>query len=245
MNALIIDDEEKARKNLELLLKQFCPDVTVVAATDNINEGENLLKEHHVDVVFLDIEMPKGNGFELLDRFDTYPFEVILITAYDQYALQAIKSRALDYLLKPIDIDELIDAVKKVETSIQANLNEEKAQLAAGVQMDVVREKLVLPMKDGYVFLGFTEIIRIESDGSYTTFFTMNKEKIVVSKHLKEFERLLPPHRFFRCHKSHIINLDCVKKFVRNDGFSVEMSDGAFVEVSRRKKDEFLECMQQ
>ncbi len=244
MNALIIDDEEKARKNLEILLNRFCPEVNIVAATDSIDYAERLLKEHPIDIVFLDIEMPKGDGFELLSRYESYSFDVILITAYDQYAIQAIKSQALDYLLKPIDIDELKEAVRKVEKRIQANLSEMKAQLA-NIQIDPTRDKLALPMKDGYVFLGFSDIVRIESDGSYTTFFTTSKEKHVVSKHLKEFERQLPTQRFFRCHKSHIINLDCVKKFVRNDGFLVEMSDGAFVEVSRRKKDDFLECMQQ
>ncbi len=240
MKAIIIDDEVKAQENLGQLLKLFCPQINVIAVADNINKGEELLRKHQdVDLLFLDIEMPNGNGFELLKRFDSYTFKVILITAYDQYAIQAIKAQAFDYLLKPIEIDELVEAVSRIaesESSRSDNFTELKT--------DASREKLALPMKDGYVFLSFSDILRIESDGSYTTFYTQNSERHVVSKHMKEFERLLPADRFFRCHKSHIINLDCVKKFVRNDGFSVELNDGTLVEVSRRKKDEFLDCMQ-
>ena len=242
MRALIIDDEVKARENLEQLLKMFCPQVQIVAIADNIADGESLLRQHEIDILFLDIEMPNGNGFELLKRFDPYTFKVVLITAYDQYAIQAIRAQALDYLLKPIDIDELIDAVEKIEAGNSRHAQNNSIPL---LKTDTAREKLILPMKDGYVFLSLSDIVHIESDGSYTTFFTNTTEKHVVSRHMKEFERLLPDKQFFRCHKSHIINLDCVKKFVRNDGFLVELSDGTTVEISRRRKDEFLNCMQQ
>lgn len=234
MKAVIIDDEIKARENLEYLIKNFCPDVEVIASVSSISDGEVAIRTNKTDLVFLDIEMPHGNGFELLDKFKVITFNLIFISAYEHYALQAIKSEAIDYLLKPIDIDELINAVAKVCETKNTNLTFPGENI----------EKLALPMRDGYVFLKLKEISRIESDGSYTTFFTITNEKFVVSKNIAEFERILDGSCFFRCHKSHIININFVKKFLRTDGYFVEMEDGSQVEVSRRKKELFLKQMQ-
>ncbi|MGZ4157620.1 MAG: LytR/AlgR family response regulator transcription factor, partial [Bacteroidia bacterium] len=200
-------------------------------------------KKHEPDIVFLDIEMPNGNGFSLLQRFEEITFQLIFTTAYENYAIAAIRHHALDYLLKPIDIDELKAAIKNASTAIKNKpavnrysdfINERKADITS---------RIALPIKDGIVYLTLSEIIRVESDGSYSTFYNSDGKKYVVSKNLKEYEDILPTREFFRSHKSHLINIKKVKKYLRTDGYFAEMEDGSVIEISRRKKDEFLQLM--
>ncbi len=243
MKAIIIDDENKGREILSRMIGTYCPDVTIIGIATNAEEGYSLIKKTEPDLVFLDIEMPNGNGFSLLQRFDEIPFQLIFTTAYENYAIKAIRHHALDYLLKPIDIDELRTSVKNAAIALKNKpavnryagfIAERKAEVAG---------KIGLPIKDGIVYLNITDIIRVESDGSYSTFFSTDGKKYMVSKNLKEFEDQLPAKEFFRSHKSHLINIRKVKKYLRTDGYFAEMEDGSMIEIARRKKDEFLQLM--
>jgi two-component system LytT family response regulator len=244
MKAIIIDDEKKGRDTLNLLIEKYCQDVKVVALAQSADEGYSLVKQHQPDVVFLDIEMPNGNGFSFLEKFDTINFKVIFTTAYDNYAIKAIKYHALDYILKPIDIDELKNAVESAKKFIDKPAEGQIREFLVSRKLES-DNKLGLPVKDGIAYVNVADIIRIESDGSYSTIYLTAAQKYVVSKNLKEYEDILPVSLFFRVHKSHIINIKRVKKYIRTDGAYVEMDDGSVVEISRRKKDDFLELMNQ
>ncbi len=243
MNAIIVDDEKKGREILKKLLENYCPEVHIKALASSADEAYNSIRKHHPDIVFLDIEMPNGNGFYLLEKFNTIPFRVIFTTAYDNYAIKAIKHRAFDYLLKPIDIDELKTAVANIK-KITASTT------VKPTYTDVISEfrlktnsRIALPVKEGNIYLAVSDIVRVASDGSYSVFYTSEGKKYVVSKNLKVYESMLPAAAFFRVHKSHLINIKKVKKYLNTDGYFAEMEDGSVVEISRRKKDEFLQLM--
>lgn len=243
MKAIIIDDEKKGREILHALINSYCIDVEVLATAKSADEGYELILKHNPDVVFLDIEMPNGNGFYLLEKFDKIRFRIIFTTAYDNYAIKAIKYHALDYLLKPIDIDELQLSVENVKQVIgTAETGNRYAEFLAARKLEFTG-RIALPVKEGIIYLPVSDIVRLESDGSYSTFYTSDTKKYVVSKNLKEFEDVLPVKEFFRTHKSHLINMKKVKKYIRTDGYFVEMEDGSIVEIARRKKDEFLKSM--
>lgn len=244
MKAIIIDDEKKGREILKSLIENYCKEVEIVAQAESAQEGYELIREHHPDVVFLDVEMPNGDGFSLLERFEKIKFQIIFTTAFDDYAIKAIKFHALDYLLKPIDIDELRNAVNNVKEAARSKQNTE--QKYSGLIHTRKLEhsgKLALPIKDGIIYLSISEIIRVESDGAYSIFYTDNGKKHLSSKNLGEYEEILPTLGFFRVHRSHMINVKKVKKFIRSDGNFIEMEDGSMVEIARRKKDEFLQLM--
>lgn len=245
MRAIIIDDEKKGREILKSLIETYCKEVEIIAQACNAEEGYELIQKHEPDVVFLDVEMPSGDGFSLLERFDEITFQIVFTTAFDDYAIKAIKFHALDYLLKPIDIDELRVAVENVKKALQ----EERGTNNRYMEMLQSRKentgKLALPIKDGIVYLSISEIIRVESDGAYSIFYTDCGKKHLSSKNLGEYEDILPGFGFFRVHRSHIVNVKKVKKFIRSDGNFIEMEDGSRVEIARRKKDEFLEMMNQ
>ncbi|HEY0031098.1 MAG TPA: LytTR family DNA-binding domain-containing protein [Bacteroidia bacterium] len=242
MKAIIVDDEKKGRETLCALINSYCKEVEVVATAANITEAHEQIKLHHPDVVFLDIEMPNGNGFDLLEKFEEIEFQVIFTTAYDHYAIKALKCHAFDYILKPIDIDELRQAVENLANTDRKAIAKKELESIRSRKLDLTG-RLGLPIKDGIVYLPVSDIIRVESDGSYSTFYTTDAKKYVISRNLKEFEDLLPAKEFFRSHKSHLINIKKVKKYVRTDGYFVEMEDGSVVEIARRKKDEFLQIM--
>jgi two-component system, LytTR family, response regulator len=226
---------------MQSLLDRHCPEVHVAVAYADAREaipGINALKP---DLIFLDIHMPEMNGFKLLEQLDDKSVSVIFTTAHERFALQAIKHHAVDYLLKPIDPDELRQAV---DTVVKTKAN------AHGLAPDHAQElgllsRLALPIPAGTIFLKVNEIVWVQSDGSYTNFHMGDHNRYNVSKNIGEYEDRLPRAHFFRIHKSHIINMHHVVKYVRTDGFFVEMSDGTLLEVSRRKKDEFLERMAQ
>ncbi len=245
MRAIIIDDEKKGREILKSLIETYCKEVEIIVQACNAEEGYELIQKHEPDVVFLDVEMPSGDGFSLLERFDEITFQIVFTTAFDDYAIKAIKFHALDYLLKPIDIDELRVAVENVKKALQ----EERGTNNRYMEMLQSRKentgKLALPIKDGIVYLSISEIIRVESDGAYSIFYTDCGKKHLSSKNLGEYEDILPGFGFFRVHRSHIVNVKKVKKFIRSDGNFIEMEDGSRVEIARRKKDEFLEMMNQ
>lgn len=243
VQAIIIDDERIGRETLESLIGKYCPTVNVIAVADSVRSGWRAIDEHHPDLVFLDIEMPNGSGMELLKNIGEPGFEVIFTTAYQQYAIQAIKLGALDYLLKPIDRDDLIAAVRKVEKKLSA-------PRAADERLDTIlrgltnatgeHRKLALPTDEGLIMVHLHDIVRCEADGNYTHFVLSSGETLLISRTLKEYDRLLSSMDFIRVHNSHLVNLDHVKRYKRGEGGEVVMSDNREIPVSRRKKNELI-----
>jgi two-component system LytT family response regulator len=242
IKALIVDDEEKSRVTLKNLLGMYCPGIEVIELCDSVNSALTAINKQMPDVVFLDIEMPFHNGFTLLEKVKDPTFKVIFTTAYDHYAIKAIKYSAIDYLLKPIDSDELISATEKLKgnkpTPAQASQNFEL--LLSNLKVKGSNAKIAIPTFDGLQMINASDIIKCTADESYTHIALTNNTKITVSRILKEYEELLSDLNFFRVHNSCLINLIHVTKYVKGDGGYVVMTDGSSVEVSRRKKAELL-----
>ena len=246
LKALILDDEYHARNNLSMLIEGYCTDIEVVEMASSAEEARKYLKNHSVDVVFLDIKMPNEDGFEFLNSLPNRDFGVIFTTAYNEFALDAFKANAIDYLEKPIDIDDLIEAVGKIKKMKAGNqpiqLNEGILEMIKSVvKQELDYEKTSIPTKDGLVIVNNSEIIHLEASESYTTIYLSNGKKYLSSKNIKIFEENLNKSIFFRTHKSHIINFaHHLKEFNRSLGNVVVMSDGKQIPVSRRKLTDFL-----
>ncbi|WP_420322239.1 LytR/AlgR family response regulator transcription factor [Flagellimonas sp.] len=243
--AIIVDDEARHHETLGKMLNNFCPEINVLGNAHNVNEAVNLINDIKPEIIFLDIEMPGGNGFTLLDHFEEPPFEVIFTTAHDLYAINAIKYAALDYLMKPINIRELQEAVARATKVINKKENrtsQEKINvLKSNLKLEDQRfTKIALPSSDGIDFIETEAIIRAEAERSYSNFYLENGKKVLVSKPLKEYEALLEQCNFFRVHKSHMINLTHLEKYVKGKGGYVIMKDGSHVDVSVRKKEDLL-----
>ncbi len=242
ITALIVDDEENSRFTLSEMLRMFCPDVKVIGEAEGVKTALEQTNKLDFDVVFLDIQMMDGNGFDYLRQVENIDFDVVFITAFDQFAIQAIKYSALDYLLKPLDADELKEAVKKVKKK------EYKSKKNYDVLLDNLKDqekqKLVLPTNEGIHIIQIDNIIRCEADDYYTRIFLADKRMIMVSKTLKNTEELLSGKSFVRSHKSHLVNLQFVKKYVKSDGGYLELKDGTTIPVSRRKKELILNYIQ-
>ena len=243
LRAIIVDDEENGRETLLYSLKEVCPDVEVISMADSVETGLQAIKDHGPELLFLDIEMPSGSGFDLLQQIPNIDFDIIFTTAYDQYAIKAFKFSATDYLLKPVNMDELKSAVDMVknnkvtkETFKQYEILKENLE-----EKDNSFHRLALPTSDGLDFIELKNIIRCAADGNYTLFYLTNGKKIIVGKTLKEYDELLSDHNFFRTHKSHLINLEFMTKYVKGIGGYVIMSDGSEVEVAKRRKESFME----
>jgi len=245
INAIIIDDEKKCISLLRHLLQNHCPEVNIVASADNAADGIAAIEAHQPDLVFLDIEMPGKTGFELLNSLPDIGFDIIFTTAYNHYAIRAIRFSALDYLLKPVDVDELKNAVARLEKNRYRKGRQENIDLLVQNirSLQPHYSKITLSTQEGLVILHVNEIVYCEASGTYTIFYLKNKEKITVSKTLKEYEELLKAHPFFRLHNSFLVNLNEVKKYIKGDGGSVIMSNGDEVLVSKRRKEEFLQAL--
>jgi two-component system LytT family response regulator len=242
IRTVIIDDEPNNIEALKQLLLKYCPRVEVQGVAENIRTGQVLILNTQPDLVFLDIEMPFGNAFELLNNLSPVNFEVIFVTAFDNYAINAIKYSALDYLLKPVNIKELQNAVQKAAERIKTkNITNKIDTLLFNLSVSKpALQKVALPTLDGLVFVNINELVWLEARGSYTFVYMHDQQKIMVSRTLKEFEDILPTENFSRVHQSYIINHFFIKKYNRGRGGTIEMEDGTTIEVSMRKKDEFL-----
>lgn len=242
---IIIDDEKGCRDTLENLLKEFSQ-IQLVASLDSISLAEESIKNLQPQLVFLDIEMPGGSGFELLEKISPINFDVIFTTAYDQYAIKAIKYSALDYLLKPIDPTELSEAISRFSSKKhdQNLINNKFKTLLNNIGEETTHQKIAIPDGEGLNFIKISDIIRFQSDGSYTYMHTNEKEKpTLISKPIGDYQEMLTNEPFIRVHRSHLINLQHVSKYVKGEGGYAVMSDGSKVDVSRRKKAEFIEAL--
>lgn len=248
ISALLVDDEINNLENLQYILENDCTDINVVGKVQSAQEARNWLKQHTADVVFLDIQMPNEDGFSFLNSITEKNFQVIFITAYNQFALQAIKSNALDYLLKPLNIDELHKAIQKLKHTLQhaENVVLNKTlldNLLQTVQNNSIIKKIALPQLGGIVFIELEEIVSLQADSNYSIIHLQNMQKKVISKTLKDFEELLDTNQFVRIHKSYIVNLRFVKEYSTTDGGIVKMTDGNHWSISRRQLENFLEKM--
>jgi len=242
--AIVIDDELKGRIALKQKLLDHCPDIKLIGEADSGKQGIEIIQHVHPDIVFLDIEMPGMDGFEMLKKITDKKFHIIFTTAYDHYAIKAIKFAAFDYLLKPVDIEELKQAIERIGQSQPEDHTIKKLEvLEQHLFSNTSLNKIAIPTLDGLLFFNLSDIIYLEAHSNYTEIHFMNNQKIVASRTLKEFEEMLPTDKFFRPHHSHIINLQYIKRYIRGDGGQIELQNGAIVNVSRKKKDEFLKVI--
>lgn len=244
IRCVIVEDEEMARKVLKSLLAQYCPDVMVCAEADDITSGQEMIEAFRPDLVFLDIEIPGGSGFKLLNNIKDIDFEVVFITAYEQFAIKAIRHDALDYLLKPVDPKELVAAVEKVkEAKYKKTLKKQYDSLLKNINPEQLTvKKISISTSDKIHLIEVDDIIRCESDNYYTIIYFKDGTSLLVSKTLKEMEQKLEEYDFVRTHKSHLVNMRCIMNFIK-DEMMVLLTDGVKVPVSKRKKEKILEVI--
>lgn len=247
MNCVIVDDEKSNIENLSLLLNRYVNNINIVGTAQNTDEAIALIDKLQPDLVFLDIEMPGRNGFEVLKAFNKPPFDVIFVTAYDQYGIKAIKFSALDYLLKPIDVEELKQAIEKAA----ARLLQKKDNHSIGNLLSFLKQehnsnpRIALPGTNEIRYVNISEVVRCESSNNYTFVYLTGGEKILVSRSLKEFADLLASYHFIRTHQSHLVNAGFVKSYLREDGGTVLMKDHTRIPVSRQNRDIVKQQLQQ
>jgi two-component system, LytTR family, response regulator len=238
--AVLIDDENHNLDNLSQLLTTYCPQLNVCDTATNAEYGKTIILRHQPDIVFLDIQMPDKNGFDLLTELSQYDFEVIFVTAYDQYAIKAMRFAAVDYLLKPIDIEDLQSAVDRAIKECQSKVHNHHLENLIQIiksQEKMSEHRIALTTMKETRFIKTNEIVRCESSNNYSTFFLQNNEKVLVCKPIYEYEEILKEYGFIRCHQSHLINTKFVKSWLREDGDRLLLFNGAEIPVSRNKKD--------
>lgn len=242
MKALIVDDEAKARRILETLLKEYFPQITLLDSAVNVPEALRTIHQHQPHLVFLDIEMPGYTGFQLLELIGKPSFEVIFTTAYADYALQAFEVSAVDYLLKPIRIPKLQQAVEKAILRISTAVSSEANMVVLQQNLQSSHlQKLAVPVADGLLFVDTNDLILLEAEGAYTRLHLLNQPPVLISKMIKDFEVVLEQHPdFFRCHRSYLINMNHVVKYNRTDGGSIVLRNEKEVMLARDKKEAFL-----
>jgi two-component system, LytTR family, response regulator len=239
IKAIIIDDEKHCIVTLEHLIAQL-DGIVIVAATQDSTQAKNLIEEHQPDIVFLDIEMPEMNGFDVINQFDKLPFKVIFTTAYDQYALKALRLNALDYLLKPISINDIQDALTKYENK-ELSISKDQIQNLHVFANGKMQDTIALSTQQGLLFVKIDDIMYLEASSCYTYIVMSDKTKHLASKTMATFEEVLNDNAlFFRTHKSHIVNLKFIKQYIRGEGGELIMHDGNNIALSRNRKQEFL-----
>ena len=240
LRAIIVEDEEAGRVTLANYIGKYCPGVKIDAMTDSVKSGLEAIKKYRPDIVFLDVEMPFGNGFDLLEQCEEIDFETVFVTAYSEYAIKALNFSASYYILKPIDIDELVNAVEKIKKEKEKNDRSvhSKILLENIKNSNKQLHKIVLPLLDGFEVVQVKDIIRCQADDNFTIFFLQDGSERMISRTLKFYEEMLKDFDFVRIHKSHLVNIQHIKRYKKGKGGQVIMSDGAEVDVSvKRKKD--------
>ncbi|HTF03065.1 MAG TPA: LytTR family DNA-binding domain-containing protein [Bacteroidia bacterium] len=244
ITAVIIDDEPKSRDVLKTLLTRFCPEVSVVASAGSVDEAAAIIRSHSPDLLFLDIEMPGGNGLQLIEKGLAGDAEVIFVTSYAHYAIPALRLSAVDYLLKPVEVEELRLAVSRVIERRQAARTNNLEIFKENLNQSAAAQRIAIPGMQDVRFVKVSEIIRVEGDSNYSFIYLMGGEKIHSSRTLGDFEELLSSQKsFFRVHKTHLVNLEQVVRLIKTEGGYLEMSDGSQVEISRRRKTEVLQLL--
>lgn len=240
IRSLIVDDEQDNRLTMNALLTRYCKNIEVVGEAGTVKEAVTKIKELKPDLVFLDIEMPFENGFQLFKYFTDIDFEVIFTTAYDEYAVKAFRYSAIDYLLKPIDLQDLREAISRVaKNQIQPELNKIRLQTLE-YNLDNSFQKIALPVMNGFEFIDINDIIHLEADSNYTIVHTTN-DKHVVSKTLRDFEVMLTPSNFFRINRSNLINLNYLQRYIKNKAPIIELTNGTQIKLPLARKQVFLE----
>ncbi|MEM9819498.1 MAG: LytTR family DNA-binding domain-containing protein [Bacteroidota bacterium] len=239
LKAIIIEDEESSRITLRNMIVNFCQGIDIVAEAASVSAGVKAIQKHRPDLVFLDIEMPEQNGFKLFDYFEQPNFHVIFTTAYDQYAVKAFRLSASDYLLKPIDLEDLRAAVVRVKNQTELSQSLQKLSVLRE-NLNNFYSKLALPTSQGYSFVELSQIIYCEAQGNYTQFYLRGNEKILVSKTLKIYDDLLQASNFFRISRSHLVNLNHVEKFGRQKSPTLTLSNGQTLNLSEGRRNDFL-----
>lgn len=242
IKAIIVDDEKNSIEVLEWLLTTYCPDVKVISTCGSAEEGMKAIDQQKPDLLFLDIEMPKMNGFDMLEQLKNISFDIVFITAYDNFAVRAFKYAALNYLLKPVDPDELVATIQRHKEKKQPTSNEQLSILFQNlINKEANVERIALSTKDGLIFVQAKNIVYCEAESNYTKVVMNDGQKIVVAKTLKDLDETLVGSNFFRIHNSFLININHVVKFIREDGGYVEMLDKTQITISRSKKDAFFQ----
>lgn len=242
LRAIIVDDIEAIRKRHVTIIKANCPNISIIGQADSVDSGVQLITKLNPDIVFLDVEMPDGTGFDLLHKLKPFQFKVIFITGYEDFAIRAFRFSAIDYLLKPLDANHLVEAVKKAEDSMGKEVFDMKLNnLFANLERPKNLLKLILKTSDKIYSVNIQDVVNCESDRNYTTFNFINAPKLIVSTNLKEFEAMLSPHNFFRTHQSHLINMAFFDHFIKTEGGNtIVMKNKTIIPLSVRKKEEFL-----
>jgi two-component system, LytTR family, response regulator len=244
MNAIIIEDEHHSAEALKTMINDYCPEINLKGIYHSVDDGVKALSKNNTQLVFLDVMLSDGTGFDLLSHFNHPHFQVVFTTAFDQYALKAIKCSALDYLLKPISLKELRIAIEKATESINSNQNGARVHhLLENINEKEKLKHLAVPTMDGFYFVEIKNIVSLKADGSYTHINLANKESLMVSRQLKEYEEMLEADYFFRVHNSYIVNINHIKQYVKGSGGYLNMSDGSTIDVAMRRKEELLRLL--
>lgn len=241
MKAIIIDDESSGRKAVRNYITKYASNIEIIDEADNVKNGIFSILTHKPDVVFLDIRMPDGTGFDLLNKLPKIDFQIIFVTAYEQHAIKAFKYSAVDYLLKPLNPDDFIEAISKLKTDNKLNELEKKVELI--LQNNKKFERIALATSTGLLMVSLCDIVRCESDNNYTMFHLKDNSKYLVSKTLKEYDELLSYEGFYRTHKSHLVNVKYIKEYVKGEGGYVILEDNTSIDVARRKKEGLLQIL--
>ena len=247
ITAILVDDEQDSRETLQSYVGKYCPQITMMAECTNIEEAKTAILKHQPQLVFLDIEMPRGNAFDLLEQWGDIDFEIIFVTAFSKYAVQAFNLSAANYLLKPLDIEALEEAVANVEKRLieKDKLNHAQILLENMAAVNVQNRKLVLPLMEGFDVVRMSEVLYCEAQDNFTCFYFMDGKKSLICRNLKFYETALSNFGFCRVHRSHIVNLEYVKRYIKGKGGMVVLENGKEIMVSNNKKADLISRIKQ